>query len=90
MNKRRERMTDNPAAEARGIELAVVRLPEAKKGFILLPRHWISERSFAWATRFRRLAKYYERLLETVAGLHFVAFSCLMLHKLLLPTLPSP
>jgi transposase len=77
-------------AETRGIELAVVRLPQAKKGFILLPRRWVVERSFAWATRFRRLAKDYERLPETVAGLHFVAFACLMLHKLLLPTLASP
>jgi len=80
---------DDPAeeAEARGIDLAVVRLPEAKKGFVLLPRRWVVERSFAWATRFRRLAKDYERLPETVAGLHFVAFTCLMLHNLsLLPT----
>ena len=82
---------DGPAAEAehRGIELAVVRLPEAKKGFVLLPRRWVVERSFAWVTRFRRLAKDYERLPETVAGLHFVAFACLMLHKLLLPATGS-
>jgi len=80
---------DDPAeeAEARGIELAVVRLTGTKKGFVLLPRRWVVERSFAWAARFRRLAKDYERLPETVAGLHFVAFACLMLHKLaLLPT----
>jgi transposase len=78
------------AAAARGIELAVVRLPGAKKGFVLLPRRWVVERSFAWATRFRRLAKDYERLPETVAGLHFVAFACLMLHNPLLPPLASP
>ncbi|MDQ3780974.1 MAG: transposase, partial [Chloroflexota bacterium] len=57
---------------------------------VLLPRRWVIERSFAWATRFRRLAKDYERLPETVAGLHFVAFACLMLHKLLLPATASP
>ena len=74
---------DDPAeaAEAHGIELAVVSLPEAKRGFVLLPRRWVIERSFAWATRFRRLAKDYERLPETVVGLHFVAFACLMLHR---------
>jgi transposase len=77
-------------AEARGIELAVVRLPEAKRGFVLLPRRWVVERSFAWATRFRRLAKDYERLPETVAGLHFVAFVCLMLHRLTLLPNGSP
>jgi transposase len=71
------------AAEAHGIELVVVGLPEAKKGFVLLPRRWVAERSFAWATRFRRLAKDYERLPETVVGLHFVAFACLMLHRAL-------
>lgn len=60
------------AAEANGIRLEVVRHPGAKKGFVLLPRRWVVERSFAWATRFRRLAKDYERLPETVAGHHFV------------------
>jgi transposase len=57
----------------------VVKLPEAKKGFVLLPRRWVVERSFAWATRFRRLAKHHERLPETLAGLHFVVFAILML-----------
>jgi transposase len=56
----------------------VVRLPQAKRGFVLLPRRWVVERSFAWASRFRRLARDYERLPETVAGLHFIAFACLM------------
>ena len=69
------------AAEEHGIELVVVSLPEAKRGFVLLPRRWVVERSFAWAARFRRLAKDYERLPETVVGLHFVAFACLMLHR---------
>jgi transposase len=77
-------------AEARGIDLVVVRLPATKKGFVLLPRRWVVERSFAWATRFRRLAKDYERLPATVAGLHFVAFACLMLHKLSLLPIESP
>lgn len=83
---------DDPAEAAaeRGIELVVVSLPDAKRGFVLLPRRWVVERSFAWATRFRRLAKDYERLPETVAGLHFLAFACLMLHKLLPATLASP
>jgi len=69
------------AAQTQGITLEVVCLPEAKKGFVLLPRRWVVERSFAWATRFRRLAKDYERLPETLAGLHFVVFAILMLVK---------
>ena len=43
-----------------------------------------TRRSFAWAARFRRLARDYERLPETLAGLHFVAFACLMLTRLFL------
>jgi transposase len=78
------------AADAHGIELVVVRLPGAKRGFVLLPRRWVVERSFAWATRFRRLAKDYERLPETVVGLHFVAFACLMLHRALVSLAASP
>jgi transposase len=61
------------AAQSHGIQLEVVKHSEAKRGFVLLPRRWVVERSFAWAARFRRLAKDYERLPETVAGLHFVA-----------------
>ncbi len=56
---------------------------EAKRGFVLLPRHWVVERSFAWASRFRRLVKDYERLPETVRGLHLVAFVCIMLKNVI-------
>ena len=66
------------AAKGEGIRLEVVKLPDAKRGFVLLPRRWVVERSFAWATRFRRLARDYERLPETLAGLHFVAFAMLL------------
>lgn len=65
------------------MQLVVVKHAEAKKGFVLLPRRWVVERSFAWAARFRRLAKDYERVAQTLAGLHFVAFVCLMLTKTL-------
>ncbi|MCL4272686.1 MAG: IS5 family transposase [Anaerolineales bacterium] len=68
----------NDAKEA-GIELIVVKLSEAKKGFVLLPRRWVVERSFAWTARFRRLARDFERLPETFRSLHFLAFAILML-----------
>ena len=67
------------AAQSQGMQLEVVKLPEAKKGFVLLPRRWVVERSFGWAARFRRLARDYERLPETLAGLHYLAFAILML-----------
>jgi transposase len=74
---------DQPAVDAQeqGIRLEVVKLPTAKRGFVLLPRRWVVERSFGWMARFRRLARDYERLAETLAGLHFVAFAMLLAHR---------
>src|SRR5579859_993543 len=69
------------AAAAHGIDLIVVKLPAAKKGFVLLPRRWVVERSFGWMARFRRLARDYERLPDTLKGLAFLAFAILMLSK---------
>ncbi len=70
------------AAEKHGVRLEVVKHTEAKRGFVLLPRRWVVERSFAWAARFRRLARDYERLASTLAALHYLAFACLMLANL--------
>jgi len=56
------------AARDEGIDLQVIKLQEAKKGFV-----------FGWLNRFRRLARDYERLPETLAGLYFVVFAMLML-----------
>lgn len=78
------------AAQAQGMQLDVVKHSEVKRGFVLLPRRWVVERSFAWVRRFRRLAKDYERLPETVAGLHVLAFVCLMLPKTLTLLYASP
>lgn len=67
------------AAAEHGIKLEVVKLSTAKHGFVLLPKRWVVERSFGWTARFRRLARDYERLPETLAGLHYLAFAILML-----------
>lgn len=69
-------------AAEHGIDLCVIKLPQAKNGFVLLPKRWVVERSFAWASRFRRLARDYERLPQTLAGMHFLAFIALMLARL--------
>lgn len=66
------------AAVQQGIELSVVKLPEAKRGFVLLPRRWVVERDFAWMSRFRRLARDQERLAEVLKGFHLLAFVMLM------------
>jgi transposase len=68
------------AAEQHGISLEVVKHTEANRGFVPLPRRWVVERSFAWAARFRRLARDYERLATTLGSFHFLA--CLMLATL--------
>src|ERR1700684_4201090 len=70
------------AAEQHGIRLEVVKHPMAKRGFVLLPRRWVVARSFAWAARFRRLARDYERLPTTLAAFHWLAFATLMLSTL--------
>lgn len=67
------------AAQDNGMDLQIVKLPEAKKGFVLLPRRWVVERSFGWLARFRRLSRDYERLPKVLSGLHFLVFAVLML-----------
>jgi transposase len=69
------------AAQQHGIKLEVVKLAQTRQGFILLPKRWVVERSFAWTARFRRLARDYERLPETLAGLHFLAFAVVLLKR---------
>ena len=61
-----------------GLDLIVVKLPEAKK-FALLPRRWVVEGSLAWTARFRRLARDFERTPETLHALHFLGLATLML-----------
>ena len=69
------------AAAAEGIRLGVVKLPEAKRGFVLLPRRWVVERSNAGPARFRRLARDDERLPETLRGLHVRASVIVLLAR---------
>lgn len=78
--------TPKQAAAEHGIALEVVRLPGAKRGFVLLPRRWVVERDFGWLSRFRRLARDQERLADMVQGFHLIAFTMLM-WKQVLPVL---
>jgi transposase len=70
------------AAARHGIELEIVKLAEPKKGFVLLPRRWVVERTIGWAARFRRLARDYEGLVETLEGVHYAAFGILFTKRL--------
>ena len=47
-------------AEHYGIRVEVVKRPEGAKGWVLLPKRWVVERTFAWLTQCRRLGKDYE------------------------------
>ncbi len=64
-----------------GIRLEVVKHTEAKRGFVLLPRRWVVERTFGWLSRFRRLARDYERLATTLEAWHWVAAMLLLLRN---------
>jgi transposase len=75
-----------PVFPSRHFQIAVIwkwlSILGAQRGFVLLPRRWVVERSFAWAARFHCLARDYERLAKTLAAFHFLAFACLMLANL--------
>jgi transposase len=74
---------DAPAAAAQeqGIQLVVVKHNEPKRGFLLLPRRWVVERTFGWLGRFRRLARDYERLATTLTSWHWLASLVTLLAK---------
>ena len=78
--------TGEPAADAaskQDVQLEIVRRPKAAKGFVLLPRRWVVERTFGWLGRSRRLARDYERLAETLAGYHWLVFAGILLGRIL-------
>lgn len=65
-----------------GYPLAVVTRPPDRKGFAVLPRRWVVERSFAWIGRYRRLSKDYEALTATSEAMVWAAFGTTMLRRL--------
>jgi putative transposase len=66
----------------RTVLLDIVKRPEGTKGFLLLPKRWIVERTFAWLGRYRRLAKEYEYLTQTSEAMICVAMIHLMVRRL--------
>jgi putative transposase len=65
-----------------GWVLEIVRRPEGQKGFVVLPRGWVVERTLGWLGRYRRLSKDYEELPESEETLILVAMINLMVHRL--------
>ena len=76
----------NPLAEwvlkLAGWLLEVVKRPEGSQGFVVLPRRWVVERTFAWLGRYRRLSKDYEQLPETSEAMIYAAMVHVMLRRL--------
>ncbi len=70
------------AAAAHEVELEIIKHTQAKKGFVLLPRRWVVERTFGWLGRHRRLTRDYERLTQTLAGYHWIAYLGIMLQRI--------
>ena len=66
----------------KNIGIEIVKRSDDAKGFVVLPKRWIVERTFAWLGRSRRLSKDYEFLPETGAAMIYVAMSRLMLRRL--------
>ena len=70
------------ANEFENFELEIVKRPEEAKGFVLLPRRWIVERTFGWFGRYRRLSKDYEGTCERSEDMIYAAMINRMLHLL--------
>jgi putative transposase len=66
----------------RKVRLDIVKRPEGTKGFLLLPKQWIVERTVGWFGRYRRLAQDYEYLTQTGKAMIWVAMIHLMVRRL--------
>jgi putative transposase len=76
-----------------GLALLIVSRPRGAKGFVLLPRRWVVERTFGWLGRWRRLSRDYEHLPEVSEAMVTLAMIRLMLHRAVHPNrkrLPAP
>ena len=68
------------------LETEIVRRSDQAKGFVVLPKRWIVERTFAWISRNRRLARDFERYARTVAAFFRLAMIRIMLRRLTRPS----
>ena len=76
-----------------GLTLLVIRRIPGMKGFVVLPRRWVVERTFGWLGQWRRLSKDYEQLPEVSEAMVTLAMIRLMLHRTVHPNrkrLPAP
>ena len=69
-------------AERFRFRFRVVLRPEEQKGFTVLPRRWVVERTFAWLNHHRRLSKDYEGLESSSEAMIYIVMIRLMLRRL--------
>jgi putative transposase len=62
--------------------LEIVKRSDDMRGFEVLPRRWVVERTFSWLGRYRRLSKDYESLTSSSETMIFLAMTNLMIHRL--------
>lgn len=65
-----------------GIDLEIIKRTDDLKGFQIVPRRWVVERTFGWFGRFKRLSKDYELLPEHSESMIYLAMMQLMLRRL--------
>jgi putative transposase len=65
-----------------GWVLEIVKRTDDMAGFVVLPKRWIVERTFAWLNRYRRLSKDYETLTDSSEAMIRIAMINLMVHRL--------
>ena len=70
--------------------LEIVKRPEGSKGFVLLPRRWVVERTFGWLSHYRLLSKDYEVLPRNSEAVVYVAMIHLMVRRLARQPAPVP
>ena len=70
---------------ARPLRLEIVRRSDTQKGFAVLPRRWVVERTFGWLHNFRRLSKDYEFRTDSSEAFIFLAASLLLIVRLARP-----
>lgn len=70
------------AAKAANLEVEIIKRSDTQTGFVVQPKRWVVERTNAWLTRQRRLAKDYERTPESSEAFIHIAMMHLMLRRL--------
>jgi Transposase DDE domain len=70
-------------AAFRDFTIQIVKRSDTAKGFEIVPRRWVVERTFGWMTRWRRLVRDYEKRIDCSEAMFHVALASLLLAELL-------